>query len=206
MINSLLIELQRQGITNPEVLAAIKKIPREKFITSQYEKRAYENIPLPIGSEQTISQPYIVASMTQALIQAPRPHKVLEIGTGSGYQAAILASLFEEIYTIERIPTLSQNAQKVLGDLQFKNIHFKCGDGSKGWSEFAPFDAIMVTAAAESLPTELLSQLSPSQGKLLIPLGPQKKAQELTLIVRNGDKYQKQVLESVIFVPLIAKE
>lgn len=206
MINSLLIELQRQGITDPEVLAAIKKIPREKFITSQYEKRAYQNIPLPIGNEQTISQPYIVASMTQALIQAPRPHKVLEIGTGSGYQAAILASLFEEVYTIERIASLSQNAQKVLGDLQFKNIHFKCGDGSKGWSEFAPFDAIMVTAAAESLPTELLSQLSPSQGKLLIPLGPQKKAQELTLIVRNGDKYQKQVLESVIFVPLIAKE
>lgn len=206
MINLLLKELEKQGITNSEVLATIKKIPREKFVTSEYKKRAYENIPLPIEQQQTISQPYIVASMTQILIQPPRPNKVLEIGTGSGYQTAILASLFNEVYTIERIPTLLEKAKNVLSNLNFKNIHFKCGDGSKGWADFAPFDAIIVTAAAESLPKELTDQLSSLQGKLLIPLGPHKKAQELTLITRNGDKYKKEVLENVIFVPLIAKE
>lgn len=206
MITLLLNELRAQGITDPEVLAAIKKVPREKFVVLQHQQHAYKNTALPIECEQTISQPYIVATMTQQLLLPPRPHKVLEIGTGSGYQAAILATLVDEVYTIERIPTLAENAKKVLTELEFNNIHFKCGDGSKGWTEFAPFDAIMVTAAAESIPTELLKQLSPHEGKLLIPVGSQKKVQKLTLITREGDNYREQPLESVIFVPLIANK
>ena len=204
MDDSLLVELQSQGITHPKVLAALQKIPREQFIKKIFRKHAYENIPLPIGYHQTISQPYIVGSMTQALLEDPLPHRVLEIGTGSGYQAAILASIFDEVWTIERIPKLYERAQKILEELHFRNIHFKLGDGTKGWPEFAPFDAIIVTAATQTPPYALIEELSPVYGKLLIPLGKENEVQKLTLFTRHGRDYTDQYLESVLFVPLIA--
>jgi protein-L-isoaspartate(D-aspartate) O-methyltransferase len=204
MKDALIKSLQQEGITDPAVLAALKKVPREKFVHPDFEKHAYENIPLPIGHQQTISQPYIVAYMTQQLVQEPMPEKILEIGTGSGYQTAILASIFDEIWTIERIPALCERSKKTLQELHFKNVHFKCADGSQGWEEWAPFDAIIVTAAAVSPPIELLNQLSSANGKLLIPLGNENEVQKLTLITRHGKDYQEEFLDEVIFVPLIA--
>ncbi len=199
----LLKELKSQGITHPGVLAAIKKVPREKFILSSLRNRAYDNTPLPIECEQTISQPYIVALMTQTLYQHPHPQKILEIGTGSGYQAAILATLFKEVYTIERIKTLSSHAQKALTDLGFENIHFKVADGAKGWKTYAPFDGILVTAASEHVPQALIDQLNPEGGILVIPIGPRFYVQQLTLITRQGEQIKRELLERVSFVPLI---
>lgn len=204
-VHALIQKLKTQGISNPKVLAAIKKIPREKFIAKEQEARAYENMPLPIEDKQTISQPYIVALMTELLLTEPLPHRVLEIGTGSGYQTAILASLFEEIWTIERIERLSEHAKDVLSSLHFKNIHYKWGDGYKGWPSHAPFDGIIVTAAAETIPKALLEQLSPNQGKLVIPVGQEHKVQKLTFVERQGDKYISSIIESVSFVPMLAK-
>lgn len=205
-LDFLLQTLIAQGITDPRVLAAIKAIPREKFIPEKFENWAYDNIPLPIEKKQTISQPYIVALMTQSLLKDPFPHRILEIGTGSGYQTAILATLFEEIWTIERIELLHKQAKKTLRAMHFNNIHFKWGDGSKGWLSNAPFDAIIVTAAAATLPKDLLDQLSPRHGRLVIPLGPQNEVQKLTLIEKNAEHITSFVLENVNFVPMIANK
>ncbi|MBI2793002.1 MAG: protein-L-isoaspartate(D-aspartate) O-methyltransferase [Gammaproteobacteria bacterium] len=201
--NLLLKDLKRNGITNQAVLDAISEVPREKFVLPAYKKRAYENTALPIDKEQTISQPFIVALMTQALLEHAHPHKILEIGTGSGYQTAILATLFEEVWTIERIEVLYTKAKQTLAKLGYNNIHYKLGDGTLGWNEHAPYDGIIVTAAALSPPRKLLEQLNPEGGLMVIPIGRPNQVQELTIISRNEGEFAKSVLELVTFVPLI---
>lgn len=202
---ALVEELRFEGISHPAVLDAIAKIPRDRFVSKETLSQAYQNIALPIDCQQTISQPYIVALMTQALFRHPYPKKILEIGTGSGYQAAILAHIFEEVYTIERIDKLALSAQKKIRALNLQNIHFKCDDGSLGWPEHAPYDGILVTACAERPPKALIEQLSAQGGVLVIPLGAQKGVQILTLIQKEGDKTFSSNLEYVSFVPLIEK-
>lgn len=199
----LIRELETHGITHPAVLTAIAKTPREAFISPFYQKRAYENTALPIDCHQTISQPYIVALMSQALLQHAHPQKILEIGTGSGYQAAILAQLFEQVFTIERIEALHVQAQEILGKLDYHNIQFKLGDGFKGWPEQAPFDGIIVTAATPHLPPKLIEQLHPQGGLMVIPLGNINQVQKLTLIEKKGNYLHQKVLEQVLFVPMI---
>lgn len=194
--------LKNQGISNIKVLTALKDIPREQFVLPQAKKHAYLNEAQTIDCAQTISQPYIVALMTQALMTSPLPQKVLEIGTGSGYQTAILATLFPDIWTIERIPQLYHAAQTRLAKQGFQNIHYRLGDGTLGWQEAAPFDAIMVTAAAATLPPALLAQLAPF-GMMIIPLGQQHEIQQLMLLKKQGEEISSTVLEQVAFVPLI---
>jgi protein-L-isoaspartate(D-aspartate) O-methyltransferase len=196
-------DLQRNGITNQSVLNAILEVPREKFVLPAYKKRAYENTALPIDKDQTISQPFIVALMTQALLEYAHPHKILEIGTGSGYQTAILSTLFDEVWTIERIDVLHKKAKQTLTKLGYDNIHYKLGDGTLGWHEHAPYDGIIVTAAALSPPRKLLEQLNPDGGLMIIPIGRPNQVQELTIISRNEGEFAKSVLELVTFVPLI---
>ncbi len=200
--HQLIKTLKQQGIHNHEVLSALQKIPREQFVLPQAKKQAYVNEAQAIDCAQTISQPYIVALMTQALMISPLPQKILEIGTGSGYQTAILATLFADIWTVERIPHLYETAKTRLSKQGFKNIHYRLGDGSLGWQEAAPFDAIMVTAAATILPPALLAQLAPT-GTMIIPLGQQHAIQHLTLLRKRGEKIDSTVLEEVAFVPLI---
>ncbi len=202
--SSLIQELKDNGITHQGVLDAIKKVPREAFISSDLQYRAYDNTALPIDSKQTISQPYVVALMTQSLFEHPHPQKILEIGTGSGYQAAILATLFKEVWTIERIELLHLKAKKVLTELKFNNVHFKLGDGTLGWPEAAPFDGIIVTAAITAPPSALMEQLSPNGGIMVIPLGAYHQVQKLTIIERNQNVMTQKVVELVSFVPLIA--
>lgn len=194
--------LKLHGIKNPHVLKVIENTPREHFISPELEPAAYQNTPLPIGCGQTISQPYIVAQMTELLLQV-NPQKVLEIGTGSGYQTAILAQLVPHIYTIERISTLLQQAKKRLKKLLLPaSIHFSCGDGSKGWPEHAPFDGIIVTAAAPPHIAEtLLAQLG-EKGRLLIPID-EGEMQFLYVIDKTQKGFERHRLEAVRFVPLI---
>lgn len=200
----LINKLKQHGITEPAILKALKKIPREDFVLSSYQKHAYDDTALPIESKQTISQPYIVALMSQALLQAVnQPQKILEIGTGSGYQTAILAELFPHVFTIERIPELYQKAKKTLSKLGYSNIDYQLGDGALGWEEQAPFDGIIVTACAESLPSNLIDQLSKNNGAMIIPLGKIHHVQQLTLIKKNEDTITSKPLEYVSFVPLI---
>jgi protein-L-isoaspartate(D-aspartate) O-methyltransferase len=204
---SLLIQtLQQQGISDPRVLQAIRRVPRDAFIPSYLQNRAYENSALPIDCQQTISQPYIVALMTQALMACKHFSRVLEIGTGSGYQSAILANIFKRVFTIERIETLHEEAKSTLNGLGYTNIEFKLGDGALGWSENAPYDGIIVTAAASQLPKSLLDQLSSDGGIMIIPLGREYSVQKLVLIKKIGLKIEEQILEQVRFVPLISKK
>lgn len=203
--DQLIQELKLQGIRHPDVLRAIKNVPREKFIPKDLKSRAYDNTALPIDSQQTISQPYIVALMTQCLFKHPLPQKILEIGTGSGYQAAILSTLFQEVWTIERIEALYVKAKHILTQLNFHNIHFKLGDGTLGWPEAAPFDGIIVTAAATQLPQTLIEQLSPQKGVMIIPVGGRYQVQKLTLLIRNAQEISKEIIELVSFVPLISE-
>ena len=161
-------QIKRRGIKNPRVLSAMLKIPRHLFVPSNFQKLAYSDQPLPIGEGQTISQPYMVALMTEALDPQPED-KILEIGTGSGYQSAILAELCRELYTVERIPQLTIRAQNILHDLGYENVFFRTGDGSQGWSEFAPYDKIIVTAGAPQIPQPLIQQLKEG-GRMVIPL------------------------------------
>lgn len=202
-VKMLIDELKSQGITHPAVLEAIFHTPREQFVLPSFKKRAYDNSALPIEAHQTISQPYIVGLMSQALFEHPNPQKILEIGTGSGYQAAILARLFKQVWTVERIQKLYLHAKDTLTKLGFNNIHFKLDDGSLGWEEEAPFDGILVTAAANSAPPKLIEQLNPSGGLMVIPLGAPHYVQQLTVIRRNGDLIEETILEQVCFVPLI---
>jgi protein-L-isoaspartate(D-aspartate) O-methyltransferase len=195
----LLAELTLQGIHHPQVLAAIKKISRQSFVPEEEQQYAYDNNALPIGHEQTISQPYVVALMTQAILEH-HPHKVLEIGTGSGYQAAILSLCVETVYTVERIKPLYEQAKARFAELKLKNIHAFYGDGYEGLAVEAPFDAILVTARATEVPEALLDQLSP-QGCLVMPVGDDCN-QELMLVSRQGDHYSYQNLGAVVFVPL----
>jgi len=193
-------QIEARGIKDQRVLEAMRRVPRHAFVSEAMISCAYNDEPLPIGNGQTISQPYIVAYMTEVLA-LNGDDKVLEVGTGSGYQAAILAEITREVYTIEIVDRLSLQAQKVL-DLQgYKNIFFKIGDGSRGWEEHAPYDAIMVTAAPESVPEPLQKQLKVS-GRMIIPVG--ETFQELILVVREKKKFKQKRLLPVRFVPLIS--
>nr|WP_216605675.1 protein-L-isoaspartate(D-aspartate) O-methyltransferase [Vibrio crassostreae] len=190
------------GIRDQKVLDAIYQLPRESFLSQAMYHQAYDNNALPIGQGQTISQPYIVAKMTE-LLELQQDSRVLEIGTGSGYQTAVLAQLVDHVYSVERIKSLQWDAKRRLKQLDFYNISTKHGDGWQGWSSKAPFDAIIVTAAAESIPQALLQQLKDG-GRLLIPVGDDE--QQLLKIVRHGDEFLSSVIEMVRFVPLVPGE
>lgn len=198
---SLIKMLIHQGITSKKILDAIEKVPREAFVAEGYEQEAYENHPLSIGHQQTISQPYIVAQMTEILLTEDI-HKVLEIGTGSGYQAAILSLLVKEVYTVERILPLLESAEEKFKRLHYHNIYTQFGDGFEGWPEHAPYDAIIVTAAAPEVPSALLEQL-PNHGRLLLPLGQPWGGQQLQLIIKQGKTYHTEIFEPVVFVPML---
>jgi protein-L-isoaspartate(D-aspartate) O-methyltransferase len=193
-------QLVPRGIKDKGVLTAMGKIHRHLFVEEALVGEAYNDHPLPIGNKQTISQPYIVALMTQALGFTGR-EKTLEIGTGSGYQTAILAELSEKVYTIERIRPLMENARSLLNRLGYTNILFKAFDGTIGWKEYAPFDAIMITAGAPAIPEPLLDQLADG-GKMIIPIG-DRFSQQLILVTKNGDSYREDNLGGCRFVDLI---
>jgi len=192
--------LKREGVEDSQVLSAIADIPRHVFIGDVLKHKAYENTALPIGQGQTISQPYIVARMTELLRLAGVRDKVLEIGTGSGYQTAVLAKSFTKVYSVERIKALQWQAKRRLHQLDLYNVSMKHGDGWHGWQSQAPFDGIIVTAAAAKIPQDLLAQLSDG-GVLLAPIGEQE--QKLTMVIRTGDNYTEHVIAPVRFVPLI---
>jgi protein-L-isoaspartate(D-aspartate) O-methyltransferase len=197
----LVARLREEGIRNEAVLEMIRNTPRHLFVDEALASRAYEDTALPIGYNQTISQPYIVAAMTDLILRG-NPHKVLEIGTGSGYQAAILAPLVEKLYTVERIEPLATQARQRFRKLGLRNIRASYSDGTEGLPEFAPYDAIITTAASEQIPLALLEQLSPDGGRLIIPLGGPN-YQVLTLVTRQGDTYEQEDLDPVVFVPLL---
>lgn len=192
--------LAEHGIRDQRVLEAVRSIPRHLFVDEALASRAYEDTALPIGFGQTISQPYIVARMTEAVMSVS-PRKVLEIGTGCGYQSAILAKLVGEVYSIERIAGLHERARRNLQALKLHNLRLRHGDGYLGWPSQAPFDAILVAAAPPEIPDALLKQLADG-GLLIIPVGGEG-GQRLLAIQRQGDEYQQQVLEMVSFVPML---
>lgn len=193
-------QLRRRGIEDNCVLGAILAVPRHEFVAGELRGRAYEDVPLPIGSGQTISQPYIVAAMTAALHLQPTD-RALEIGAGCGYQAAVLSLLSKEVFTIERRAELASAASEKLERLGYLNVHVHCGDGTLGLPEFAPFDAILVAAAAPAPPQPLLAQLAEG-GRMIIPVGDADN-QELRLIEKRGGKLSAKMLEGCRFVPLV---
>jgi len=193
--------LYQEGIRDQQVLTALARTPRELFLPETLDHKAYQNTALPIGLGQTISQPYIVAKMTEILLNSsPLPRKILEIGTGSGYQCAILAQLFPEVFSVERIKSLQFHAKRRLQKLDLHNVKMKHGDGWQGWRSKGPFDAIMVTAAASDLPEALLAQLAPN-GCLIIPLGTEQ--QQLKVYRLNEAGLEERTVENVRFVPLV---
>ncbi len=194
-------QLMPRGITDPRVLAAMNTVPRHLFVEDAFEAQAYGDHPLPIGEGQTISQPYIVALMTQAL-NLKGHEKVLEIGTGSGYQAAVLAQLCDKVYTVERLKSLHIGARKLFDQLQYFNILCRIDDGTLGWQEHSPYDAIMVTAAGPKVPEPLLTQLA-DPGVMVIPIGMERWSQELVLITKEQGQTSERVIEQVRFVSLI---
>lgn len=196
-------KLHSEGITQPQVLAAIANTPRHLFVEAVLAHKAYENTALPIGQGQTISQPYIVARMTELLLQDKAAGKLLEIGTGSGYQTAILARLFPHVCSVERIKALQFQAKRRLQQLDLHNVSMKHGDGWQGWPSKAPFDSIIVTAAPTEVPVALLQQLSEG-GRLVIPVGAQE--QVLRVYQRTGDDFSCRDIEAVRFVPLVPGE
>jgi protein-L-isoaspartate(D-aspartate) O-methyltransferase len=193
-------QVRRRGVTAPAVLAAIQAVPRHEFVPEEIRSNAYADAPLPIGGGQTISQPYIVAAMTAAL-HLRASDRVLEIGTGCGYQAAVLACLAKDVFTIERRPELASSASGRLARLGYANAHVHCGDGTLGLPEFAPFDAILVAAAAPAIPKPLLAQLAEG-GRMIVPVG-DAEHQELHLIEKHGDAFPTKMLEGCRFVPLV---
>ena len=193
--------LAEQGIADPRVLEAMRTTPRHLFVESALADRAYEDTALPIGHGQTISQPWVVAAMTQAAIEA-EPSRVLEIGTGSGYQAAVLAPLVRHVFTIERIAPLVERARRRLRDLRIRNVHVRLDDGGLGWRVSAPFDTVLVTAGAEALPEALLKQVA-AGGRVVIPIG-KGDVKELCVFTRDGDGWRRRRLGRVRFVPLMA--
>jgi protein-L-isoaspartate(D-aspartate) O-methyltransferase len=196
-------QLIPRGINDSRVLEAFRKVPRHEFIPKEMAGEAYADYPLPIGEGQTISQPYMAALMTQFL-KLTGAEKVLEIGTGSGYQAAILAELAKEVYSVERFDTLAEQARKTLGRLGYKNITIKTGDGTLGWLEHAPYDGIIVTASAPNVPDSLIRQLSET-GRIAIPVG-ERFSQALTIVEKKKSNINFTEAGGCIFVPLIGKE
>jgi protein-L-isoaspartate(D-aspartate) O-methyltransferase len=200
----MLRDLRARAIADPGVLAAMAEVPREAFVDEALRGKAYSDAALPIGEKQTISQPYIVARMTE-LLEPDGTGRALEIGTGSGYHAAVLSKVFELVYSVERIPAFSRRAREAVRALGIENVHFKIFDGSYGWSEFAPFRAIVVTAAAPDVPKPLLEQLEPG-GRLVIPLGGDREEdQRLVRIVRRGETFEREDHGPCRFVPLVGK-
>ncbi len=198
----LIMDLRRQGINDTNVLSAIERVPREEFIPKTFQDRAYENIALPIANGQTISQPFIVAYMTEMLAPDPR-RKVLEVGTGSGYQAAVLSHLCRRVYSLERYRSLQVGAVKLFEKLKLNNITTRLGDGYKGWKEQAPFERIIVTAAAEEVPGILVDQLNEG-GIMILPIGPTPSDQSILRIKKDSaGKIQEDELLPVRFVPLV---
>jgi protein-L-isoaspartate(D-aspartate) O-methyltransferase len=193
-------QLRRRGVTDLAVLGAMETVPRHKFVAEELRARAYDDVPLPIGDGQTISQPYIVAAMTAALQLRPGD-RVLEIGAGCGYQAAILSRMAKEVFTVERRHELARSASERLARLDYANVHVHCGDGTLGLPEFAPFDAILVAAAAPAVPAPLLAQLAEG-GRMILPVG-DSEHQELLLIEKQGTALLKSTLEGCRFVPLV---
>jgi len=199
--NRLVSRLKDQGITSNEVLEQILNVPRHLFVDEALSTRAYEDTALPIGMGQTISQPYIVAKMTEAIFQNNKRNKILEIGTGCGYQTAVLSPFYKKIYSVERIPEILRKTKKRLQNLNIYNVNFRLGDGWKGWPKYAPYDGIIVSAAANEVPKNLLKQLIDG-GVLVIPIGATGK-QELQLIEKNDKIFKYTSLGYVSFVPLV---
>ena len=198
----LISRLEEKGIKNVRVLEAMRMTPRHLFVDEALASRAYEDTALPIGHKQTISQPYVVARMTEAILRGGIPEKVLEIGTGSGYQAAILAAIVKEVYTVERIEPLYQQARRRAMEMGLRNIRFKLSDGSWGWESYAPYDAIVVTAAPKEIPQALIDQLDVN-GRLVIPVGKTSEVQDLLLVHKTPEGLKQERLDLVSFVPLI---
>lgn len=194
-------QIEARGVRDPAVLAAMRTVPRHRFVPEYLQAESYEDYPLPIGLQQTISQPFIVAAMTELLAARPGD-RVLEVGTGSGYQAAVLAHLGAQVYTIEILEPLATAAAERLRQLGFTNVQVRAGDGYAGWPEVAPFDGILVTAGAEHVPPPLVEQLKPG-GRMVIPVGPSDDTQWLKLLVREADgRLREQDIMAVRFVPL----
>lgn len=196
-------QLEARGISDRRVLEAFLKVPRHRFVAPDLDPASYSDHPLPIGRGQTISQPYMVALMTECL-HLEGKERVLEIGTGSGYQAAILAELAKEVYTVERDEVLLERAKEVLALEEYKNIKFASGDGTKGWEEEAPFDGIMVTAAAPHVPESLKEQLAEG-GRLVIPVG-SRFGQTLVSIEKEGERFLEKNICGCVFVPLVGED
>lgn len=193
-------QIERRGVKDPRVLEAMRKVPRHEFVPEEERHEAYDDRPLPIGHGQTISQPYIVAFMTEAL-GLKGTEKVLEVGTGSGYQAAVLSLLAKEVFTVEIVEPLGKQAAEVLKRLGYKNVSVRVGDGYRGWREEAPFDAIIVTCAPDAVPEPLVHQLAEG-GRMIIPVGPEGKAQQLVLLKKRHGKMHQQEILPVRFVPM----
>ncbi|CAM2011182.1 protein-L-isoaspartate(D-aspartate) O-methyltransferase [Acanthopleuribacter pedis] len=194
-------QIKSRGVSDERVLAAMLAVPRVAFVPPEYRQFAYADCPLPIPSGQTISQPYMVAAMSE-LLKISADAKVLEVGTGCGYQTAVLAKLAGTVYTVEILESLARGARQTLDDLGYANIHFKIGDGWFGWAEHGPFDAIMVTAAPDEIPSPLLAQLKPG-GRMVIPVGPEGGMQYLHLVEKTRDgEIQRHNMMAVRFVPL----
>jgi protein-L-isoaspartate(D-aspartate) O-methyltransferase len=196
----LVTRLMEEGIRNLQVLEVIRRTPRHLFVDEALASRSYEDTALPIGHGQTISQPYVVARMTEALLESGPLGRVLEVGTGSGYQAAVMAPLAKELYSVERILPLLDQARRRLRELGLRNVRLKHSDGNWGWTQYAPFDAIIATAAPEAVPQALLDQLIIG-GRLVMPVGPNG-AQELILLTRTEGGIERRVLDRVSFVPM----
>jgi protein-L-isoaspartate(D-aspartate) O-methyltransferase len=193
-------DIAGQGIADPKVLAAMRSVPRHCFVPKRLASKAYADTALPIGASQTISQPYVVALMTESL-KLSGNHRVLEIGTGSGYQAAVLAKIVKEVYSIEIKEKLHRESSRLLNDMGFTNVKTRHGDGYFGWQEAAPFDAIMITAAINHIPPPLLKQLTEG-GRLILPLGNPFSYQNLTLVTKTGGNYVTKQITGVLFVPM----
>ena len=197
----LIQRLEETGIRNREVLDAMRKLPRHLFVDEALASRAYEDSALPIGHGQTISQPYTVARMTEALLEQGRPDTVLEIGTGSGFQTAVLALLVRRVYSVERVARLSERAERLLRKLKLRNVRLRHGDGALGWPEYAPFSGILVTAAPAGIPRVLVNQLTLG-GCMVLPIG-RSDRQVLVRVLRTESGYVHEILEPVTFVPLL---
>ena len=193
--------LKDNGIRSSAVLEQIRNVPRHLFVDEALASRAYEDTALPIGHGQTISQPWVVARMSEALLAGFEGQRVLEIGTGCGYQTAVLAALVKEIFTVERIPELLKKTKQRLRDLDIYNVRFRLGDGWQGWPKYAPYDGIIVAAAADEMPQKLLEQLAPG-GRLIMPVGPPGR-QRLTMVTRLPGHFEEVSLGAVSFVPLV---